>query len=154
MTHSHTVRSATADVTHKLGYLVGQLLPARAIITLVGPLGAGKTTFVQGVVKARTDDQVTSPTFVYHQRYGTSDAPVDHIDLYRLQTTPDELAKTGVLELLEDVPGWLIIEWPLETLPYPNDVTRLSITAAGQPDYAFQLETDDSALAERLREII
>ena len=61
-------------------------------MALRGPLGAGKTTFVRAVVRALhgSDDAVSSPTFVFRQRYdGTP--PIEHVDLYRIEDPAAEL---------------------------------------------------------------
>ena len=52
---------------------------------LRGPLGAGKTTFVRAVVRELhgSDAAVSSPTFVFRQRY-EGPPPVEHVDLYRI----------------------------------------------------------------------
>lgn len=80
-------------------------------VALHGPLGAGKTTLVRAIVRALhgSDDAVSSPTFVFRQRYdGTP--PIEHLDLYRIDD-PAELAHLG----LEDAfaPDCIVfVEWP------------------------------------------
>ncbi len=72
---------------------------------LRGELGAGKTTFVQGLAHGLgITDRVTSPTFALEQRYGTT---LSHIDLYRLTTTQ----ATDFLRTLDHFPGFRVIEW-------------------------------------------
>ena len=89
---------------------------------------------------ARSKDLVSSPTFVYHQRYqGT----IDQVDLYRVHTDPRLRARTGIDELLADVPGWLIIEWPLIDLVYPIDIPVIHLTASGAPAWSFTLTTTE-----------
>jgi tRNA threonylcarbamoyladenosine biosynthesis protein TsaE len=62
-------------------------------IALIGPLGAGKTTFVRALVAHfGSTDHVSSPTFVLQHEYLLpSGGKVEHWDLFRLQTTPEEL---------------------------------------------------------------
>jgi tRNA threonylcarbamoyl adenosine modification protein YjeE len=79
---------------------------------LRGPLGAGKTTFVRAVIRALhgSDDAVSSPTFVFRQRYdGTP--PVEHVDLYRIDDAAHELAELGLDEAFEP-DRIVLIEWP------------------------------------------
>lgn len=69
------------------------------IVLLHGDLGAGKTMFVKGVIKALGGDEdlVTSPTFTIVNEYEVNDKTVYHFDLYRLEN-PDELYNIGYEE--------------------------------------------------------
>ena len=56
------------------------------MITLSGPLGAGKTTLVRGLLAALGHEgEVPSPSFAIVQPYETLDPPVWHVDLYRIE---------------------------------------------------------------------
>ena len=86
------------------------------LITLTGDLGAGKTTFCQGLclgLGVSAPSEVISPTFTlaneYHGRI-----KVFHLDLYRL-TDPEQFYEAGLDEYLIR-PGLTIVEWP-ERLP-------------------------------------
>ena len=60
-------------------------LPPGSVVLLAGDVGAGKTTFVRGAVRALGHPgRVTSPTFTIVNRYEGGRAPVSHLDLYRL----------------------------------------------------------------------
>lgn len=86
-------------------------LPSRALILLIGDLGAGKTTFAKGIVKglgASDPADVTSPTFTLIHEYGEGPR-VYHIDLYRLRTSR-EAASLGLDELL-DRKAVVLVEW-------------------------------------------
>jgi tRNA threonylcarbamoyladenosine biosynthesis protein TsaE len=74
---------ATAEATFDLGKKIGALCKAGDLILLNGPLGAGKTVFVQGVGAALGIDDVTSPTFVI-SRIHKGPLPLIHVDVYRL----------------------------------------------------------------------
>lgn len=82
------------------------------VLALVGPLGAGKTLFVQGLARGLGIDpsRVTSPTFVIAGEYPSQDGRrLHHLDLYRVQSV-FELEQAGFLDLLE--PGVVVaIEW-------------------------------------------
>lgn len=84
-------------------------LKAGDVVGLSGPLGAGKTTFVKAVVKARLgSDPASSPTFTFWHRYpGTP--PIDHLDLYRIDD-PSELTELG-LEDAFDGTSIVLVEW-------------------------------------------
>jgi tRNA threonylcarbamoyl adenosine modification protein YjeE len=82
------------------------------VVGLSGALGAGKTAFVRGVVRALhgSADAVSSPTFVFRQRYdGTP--PVEHVDLYRIEDPGRELAELG-LEDAFAADCIALVEWP------------------------------------------
>jgi len=100
-----------------LGARIGDALAASArertlVVLLHGPLGAGKTTFVRGLLEALGyRDRVPSPTYTLAETYALPHGPrVTHLDLYRL-ADPDELEFLGWRDWLGD-PGLLLIEWP------------------------------------------
>lgn len=83
---------ATSEDMHELGVKVSKVLRAGDLAILIGPLGAGKTTFTRGVGEGlEVEGNVSSPTFVVartHKREGK--APFVHVDAYRLGS-PAEL---------------------------------------------------------------
>jgi tRNA threonylcarbamoyladenosine biosynthesis protein TsaE len=89
VTHAHcrTVSVPTADRMRTLGALLGGACTGGDVIVLAGDLGAGKTTFTQGLARGLgIDDHVTSPTFVIARVHpNPGDAPdLVHVDAYRL----------------------------------------------------------------------
>ena len=98
-------------------------------VALVGDLGAGKTTFVQGLAKAfGVKERVTSPTFVYmHVHKTTGDFLFVHVDAYRGDA--DTLREIGLHEYLADPHAVVVIEWAdkVEEL-LPEDAIRLEFT--------------------------
>lgn len=103
---------------------VSSLVPKKNTATiygLVGDLGAGKTTFVQGVAKALgITESLTSPTFVIQKSYMAQKVftRLVHIDAYRLHRAR-ELEVLGFSELLKDPHTLILIEWP-EQVQYMN----------------------------------
>ena len=100
-------------------------------MALRGPLGAGKTTFVRAVVRTLhgSDDAVSSPTFVFRQRYdGTP--PIEHVDLYRIED-PAELPDLALDDAF--APDRIaLIEWPERAAGrLPPDLIDVSIEGAG-----------------------
>ena len=85
---------ATSDDMDELGKRFANVLEAGDLVILIGPLGAGKTTFTRGVGSSLgVEGNVSSPTFVIartHKRIDSSEAPLVHVDAYRL-SSPQEL---------------------------------------------------------------
>lgn len=92
------------------GRALAGLLRAGDVVTLSGPLGAGKTTFARGLLRALGHQgEVPSPSFAIVQPYEALALPIAHADLYRIEQ-PDELHELGLGEVLAD--GALVVEWP------------------------------------------
>ncbi len=104
-------RTASEEETIALGEELARALPPRAVVLLIGELGAGKTTLAKGIVAglgaARPED-VSSPTFTLIHEFGTR-PKVYHVDLYRLEQRR-ELASLGLDELLERE-AIVLVEW-------------------------------------------
>jgi tRNA threonylcarbamoyladenosine biosynthesis protein TsaE len=97
--------------TVALAARIAGVAEAGDVIALDGPLGAGKTVFARGFIRAltRPDEEVPSPTFTLVQVYEGRDCPIHHFDLYRIETS-DELYELGIEEAFTD--GITLIEWP------------------------------------------
>jgi tRNA threonylcarbamoyl adenosine modification protein YjeE len=124
-------------------------LPPRALVTLVGDLGAGKTTFVKAVAAAMGIDptEVVSPTFGLihvHDVPATDDMPtlevperLVHADLYRLAGAGD-LAEIG----WEDATAgrcWVFVEWPSRAADaLPTDRLDITISIDSETARSFQ----------------
>ncbi|MGH3656658.1 MAG: tRNA (adenosine(37)-N6)-threonylcarbamoyltransferase complex ATPase subunit type 1 TsaE [Micromonosporaceae bacterium] len=100
--------------TRQLGYDVADLLRPGDLVLLVGPLGAGKTVFAQGVGDGLgVAGQVTSPTFVIARVHRPDPArggriPLVHVDAYRLGT----VAEVDDLDLDADTEDSVtLVEW-------------------------------------------
>src|SRR5687768_8164717 len=79
----------SADALRAWGHSFGKLLEAGDIVALIGPLGAGKTTLVQGIARGRGYKRgANSPTFALANEYRTPKGNVYHMDMYRL-TLPE-----------------------------------------------------------------
>lgn len=101
-------RLETAADTQQLGFRLGQALKAGDVVILDGPLGAGKTTFTQGLARGmQVKGRVTSPTFVIAREHRSLiDGPsLVHVDAYRLLGAGDEHAgevdASGALDSLD-----------------------------------------------------
>jgi tRNA threonylcarbamoyladenosine biosynthesis protein TsaE len=98
------------ESTRALGASVARSVNSPMTIGLVGPLGAGKTTFMQGFMGATgRSDEVRSPTYTLVNTYDGKPT-VHHIDLYRLQDE-SELESIGIWEYLDAPHSICCIEW-------------------------------------------
>ena len=110
---AHTVDffSRSPEQTRQLGMRLGGALKKGDVICLQGDLGAGKTTFVQGIAQGwGSVDAVSSPTFIIVNQYrDTGERQLYHMDAYRLDSVPEaeELDLEAML-----AQGPLLIEWP------------------------------------------
>lgn len=97
----------TAEETRSLAQRLGRNIEESFLITLSGELGAGKTTFTQGLAKGlEITRNVTSPTFTLMKNY-KGRLPLYHIDAYRLEDIDQDL---GFEEYI-DGDGVCVIEW-------------------------------------------
>jgi tRNA threonylcarbamoyladenosine biosynthesis protein TsaE len=80
----------TAEDTHALGRALAEVLRPGDLVVLVGPLGAGKTAFTQGIgAGLEVGEPVTSPTFVIARVHRGGRVPLVHVDAYRLGGVAD-----------------------------------------------------------------
>jgi tRNA threonylcarbamoyladenosine biosynthesis protein TsaE len=123
------LRTETAEETREVGEELAELLAAGDAVVLTGELGAGKTTFVQGIARGLgVREHVASPTFTLVREYaGRLD--VAHVDVYRLDRVQD-VVDLG-LDELGDGRSVLLVEWgdAVEDL-LPADRLRVELTIA------------------------
>ncbi len=118
------IRTGSPEATRAIGEALGRLLrqhDARGeVVALAGPLGAGKTCFVQGLARGLgAGGYVRSPTFVLVHCY-PGPLPLYHVDLYRIGSS--DVDALGLDELMEG-DGVTAIEWPGSSVLPPDHVS-------------------------------
>lgn len=110
------IRVQNVEEMNGLAASLGKKLETGDFILLTGELGAGKTTFVQGLAKALgVSEKVVSPTFTVVGEYKTDQADIKklvHVDLYRLSVAETE-KDVAMNDILEDgsKESVIAIEW-------------------------------------------
>ena len=100
--------------TLNLGKKLSHKLNPKSIVLLKGPIGAGKTSFVQGIAKGLSiSEDITSPTFAISHHYNSGKIPLIHLDLYRLKdiSSAKEVFFSEEEEAIQRR-AILVIEWP------------------------------------------
>ena len=137
------IRAVTAEDTRDVGAALAGLLRSHDVVVLTGELGAGKTTFVQGIARGLgATEHVASPTFTLVREYVSGRVPVAHVDLYRLEREQDVIDLA--LDELEDGERVLLVEWGdpvaelladerlrVEFAADPDDVRRITVATIG-----------------------
>ena len=116
-------------------------LKPKSIIILNGPIGAGKTTFVQGVGEGLgIKESITSPTFALSHHYQSGTMYLIHMDLYRIESS---LSARELFiaeeEELESNNGLLIIEWPELIEPILEIYWKIEINYASKDGRNFNI---------------
>lgn len=129
-----TLRIRTAAQMELLGRAAAGGVKGGQIVFLCGDLGAGKTTWVRGVLRGLGyDGAVKSPTYTLLEPYFLATLNVYHFDLYRL-ADPVELENLAFRDYL-DGSGVCFVEWPErggELLPSPDCRIEIKTIADGR----------------------
>jgi len=120
------------EETLNLGKKLSHELNSQSIVLLKGPIGAGKTSFVQGIAKGLSiSEDITSPTFAISHHYNSGTIPLIHLDLYRLEdiSSAKEVFFSEEEEAIQQQ-AILVIEWPELIEPVIKNFWRIEISYA------------------------
>ena len=122
-------------------------LEPQSIVILKGPIGAGKTSFVQGIGQGLCiKESITSPTFSLSNHYGSGSMYLIHMDLYRIESSLS--ARELFIEEEEELEinnGLLIIEWPELIEPILEKYWEIEINYASQDGRNFNIYEPESS---------
>jgi tRNA threonylcarbamoyladenosine biosynthesis protein TsaE len=120
-----------AAATEAVGAALAATLRPGDVVLLEGEMGAGKTTFVRGAVRALGfEGPVTSPTFTIGRRYEGGRLPIAHLDLHRLSGLADE--DPALLDDYLTPDAIAFVEWPAIAEPQLERVAaRVKLEHAG-----------------------
>lgn len=106
-----TIIAREASDMEEIGVNLAGKLRDGMLVSLVGPLGAGKTTLTKGIAKGLLiTDVVVSPSYVLAREYKGRLA-LHHVDAYRVASL-DEFAEAGLDAELPPERGVTVVEWP------------------------------------------
>jgi tRNA threonylcarbamoyladenosine biosynthesis protein TsaE len=148
-----TYQTESVDATQDLAARLGELVQGGDVLCLSGDLGAGKTTFTQGLARGLgIEEPVSSPTFTIIKEYDDGRIPLYHMDIYRL----------GEAAVHEDLgydeyfygEGVSVIEWSeyLDDL-LPEDRLLAHITIAEGGGRTLQFTATGPRATARLKEL-
>lgn len=130
-----------ADDSDRLGRRLAAVAQPGDVITLSGPLGAGKTSIARGLLaELGLAGEAPSPSFAIVQPYAPPEVrmPVLHVDLYRIDD-PAELDELGLDEARAE--SLLVVEWPERAgRGYWRDALALTLTVAADGARALTAE--------------
>ena len=134
--------------TLNLGKKLSQKLNPLSIVLLEGPIGAGKTSFVQGIAEGLSiSEDVTSPTFALSHHYNSGKIPLIHLDLYRLESfsSAKEVFFSEEEEALQSQ-AILIIEWPELIEPLISNFWKIKISYAKKSGRHYEIRDPKNLL--------
>lgn len=146
--------SSSPESTRNFGRATAAVCRPGDVVALIGDVGAGKTTYAQGLGEGLgVESQVTSSTFVLVRQYSGDELDLYHIDLYRL----DSLEEVQSLDLDEHLygEGVTVLEWA-DKFPsiLPDEYLRVNIDYSGQERRTISIEgigQRGRAMAEELK---
>jgi len=126
----------------EIGIDLASMLTDGIVVSLVGPLGAGKTTMVKGIAKGLLiTDIVVSPSYLLARDY-FGQLALHHVDAYRINSLK-ELVEVGLDQFLPPAEGVTVIEWPnrIKGIVEISDIViRIALLEDGKREVAIARE--------------
>ena len=121
-----TIIAHTPAEMEEIGIELASILTDGMVVSLVGPLGSGRTTLSKGIAKGLLiTDVVVSPSYMIAREY-QGRMHMHHIDAYRVSTL-EELAEVGLDDYLPPESGVSIVEWP-DRIEGLVDISTIQVT--------------------------
>ncbi|MBV8170857.1 MAG: tRNA (adenosine(37)-N6)-threonylcarbamoyltransferase complex ATPase subunit type 1 TsaE [Candidatus Eremiobacteraeota bacterium] len=127
-----TISLPDPAATRALGARIAQLSPPGTVILLSGPLGAGKTTLVEGAAQALHAGRTASPTFVIAHSYTGAAMRISHLDLYRIED-PRDIEDLDLSAYIA-ADGITLVEWAERAAAerWPEDRIEVDLRLTGE----------------------
>lgn len=145
------LRSTSPEMTQQVGCVLAGLVGAGDLIALIGPLGAGKTCFAQGLARGLgIREVVSSPSFVLAKHYPGSPGFL-HVDAYRLSSA-EEFWELGLAEQMEA--NVTVVEWADRVADaLPEDRVELTLQYANGDARAIEVRGSSERYERTIREL-
>jgi len=138
--------SLNVSMTKQIAACIASFLKEGMVLTLDGHLGAGKTTFTQGLGKALgVEETINSPTFNILKCYFSGRLPLYHIDAYRLEDHVND--DIGLEEVIQG-DGVCVIEWSKFIEDKVFEPLKIEITIIDQDKRKFLISTEYGKYSE------
>lgn len=137
--------SRSFEETREIAKEFVSILKPGDLVLLHGDLGAGKTSFAQGIALGLgIKNRIISPTFVIHRSYLVEKNKINilnHLDLYRINDGAG-IDGLGINEIVEDSNSLTIIEWP-EKINLPTNVSgyRINISKIDEDKRSIEIKS-------------
>ena len=145
--------SNSLSQTRKLGKKIGEILESGTVIRLIGDLGSGKTSLVQGIAEGlgvSPEYYITSPTFTLINEYPGRHT-LYHVDLYRLETAVD-FENIGLLDILFD-DGVVAIEWAEKLAEDLKNPITIKLTIVDDHSRKIQITSFEPKIIDILKKL-
>ena len=133
------VATSSAEETQALAARLASALPPGTVLALHGDLGAGKTTFVQGLARGLgIQESVTSPTFAILALHRGGGKTLVHVDAYRIEG--GRALEDLMIDDFLNPPWWAAIEWPEKVADWlPSGTMHLELGHASDRRHRIRL---------------